>query len=136
MDALFRFPEAARHSPDVERWFLIQSPGLGDRAERWFNRLRACGPDVRELLHDGWPTACVEDVAFAYTAVHAAHVSLGFFRGAELPDPAGLLQGAGKRMRHVRLKPGEEVDEAALEGLIVAAYEDMKAVSQSATKKP
>jgi hypothetical protein len=126
MDALFRFAEAARHSPEVERWFLTQPPGLGDRAERWFNAMRACGPDVRELLHDGWPTACAGDAAFAYTSVHAAHVNIGFYRGADLPDPAGLLEGSGKRMRHVKLKAGEEVDEEALEALIAAAYEDMK----------
>ena len=127
MDALFRLSGAARHSPEVERWFLTQPPGLGDRAERWFNRLRACGEDVRELLHDGWPTACVEDAAFAYTSVHATHVNVGFYRGAELPDPERLLQGSGKRMRHVKLAAGEEVDEDALEALIAAAYENMKA---------
>ena len=127
MDALFRFPDAIRHSPEVERWFLTRPPGLGDRAERWFNAMRACGPDVRELLHDGWPTACAGDAAFAYTSVHAAHVNIGFYRGADLPDPAGLLEGSGKRMRHVKLKAGEEVDEEALEALIAAAYEDMKA---------
>ena len=127
MDALFRFPDAIRHSLEFERWFLTQPPGLGDRAERWFNRLRACGPDVRELLHDGWPTACVEDAAFAYTSVHATHVNVGFYRGAELPDPAGLLHGSGKRMRHVKLKAGDEIEEEALEALIVAAYDDMKA---------
>jgi hypothetical protein len=127
MDALFRFPAATRHSLEVERWFLTQPPGLGDRAERWFNRMRACGSDVRELLHDGWPTACVEDAAFAYTSVHAEHVNLGFYRGAQLPDPAGLLKGSGKRMRHVKLPAGEEVDEAALEALIATAYRDMKA---------
>jgi hypothetical protein len=126
MDALFRFSAAVRRSHEVERWFLTQSPGLGDRAERWFNRMRACGRDVRELLHDGWPTVCVEDSAFAYVSVHAAHVNLGFYRGADLPDPDGLLQGSGKRMRHVKLPAGEEVDEEALEALIVAAYEDMK----------
>ena len=127
MDALFRFPGAARHSLEVERWFLTQSPGLGDRAERWFNRMRACGSDVHELLHDGHPTACAKDAAFGYTSVHAAHVNVGFYRGAELPDPAGLLQGTGKRMRHVKLRPGEAIDEHALEQLIEAAYRDMKA---------
>ena len=132
MDALFRFPDAARLAPDVERWFLTQPPGLGDRAEYWFGRMRACGSDVRELLHDGYPTACVEDAAFAYTSVHATHVNVGFYRGAELPDPAGLLQGSGKRMRHVRLTAGEEVDEPALEALIAAAYEDMKARLEAA----
>jgi len=132
MDALFRFPSAIRHSLEVERWFLTQPPGLGDRAERWFNRLRACGEDVHELLHDGCPTACAGDAAFAYTAVHATHVTIGFYRGADLPDPAGLLQGSGKRMRHVKLAAGEEVDEDALEALIVAAYADMKARLEAA----
>ena len=127
MDALFRFAAAERHSPEVERWFLTQLPGLGDRAERWFNRIRACGEDVRELIHDGWPTACVDDAAFAYTSVHAAHVNVGLYRGAELDDPAALLQGSGKRMRHVKLAAGEEIDEDALGALIVAAYDDMKA---------
>jgi hypothetical protein len=127
MDGLFRFPNAIRHSPEVERWFLTQPPGLGDIAERWFERIRKCGPDVTELLHDGWPTACLVDAAFAYTAVHAAHVNVGFYRGSELPDPAGLLEGSGKRMRHVKLKPGEEIDEMALEALIEAACANMKA---------
>jgi hypothetical protein len=127
MDGLFRFPNAIRHSPEVERWFLTQPPGLGDIAERWFEQIRKCGPDETELLHDGWPTACLVDAAFAYTAVHAAHVNVGFFRGSELPDPAGLLEGSGKRMRHVKLKPGEEIDEMALEALIEAACANMKA---------
>jgi hypothetical protein len=126
MDALFRFPGAVRLSPEVERWFMTQPPGLGDRAERWFNVMRACGPDVCELLQDGYPTACAEDAAFAYTSVHAAHVNVGFYRGADLPDPAGLLRGSGKRMRHVTLEPGVDVDEDALEQLIEAAYRDMK----------
>ena len=127
MDGLFRFPSAMRHSADVERWFLTQPPGLGDRAQYWFERMRDCGPDVRELLHDGWPTACAGDAAFAYVSVHATHVNVGFYRGADLPDPAGLLQGSGKRMRHVKLPAGEDVDEVALEALIEAAYADMKA---------
>ena len=40
-------------------------------------------------------------------------------------DPAGLLQGAGRRMRHVKLKPGVVVDEPALETLVAAAYDDV-----------
>ena len=126
MDTLFRFPRAIRHSPDVERWFRAQPPGLGERARYWFERMRACGQDVREVLHDGWPAACTEEAAFAYVSVHAAHVNVGFYRGAELPDPARLLQGTGKRMRHVKLRMGEEVDEEALGQLIEAAYADMK----------
>ena len=88
--------------------------------------MRNCGDDVRELLHDGHPTACVTDAAFAYVNAFTAHVNVGFFRGAELADPAGLLEGTGKLMRHVKLRPGGDVDEKALTRLIKTAYTDMQ----------
>ena len=87
--------------------------------------MRRCGTDVRELMHDGVATACVGDAPFAYVGVYSAHVSVGFFHGADLPDPAGLLVGAGRHMRHVKLRPGTATDESALEALISAAYHDV-----------
>lgn len=88
--------------------------------------MRACGDDVRELLHDGQPTACVGDAAFAYVDAFRAHVNVGFFRGAEIADPDGLLEGVGKFMRHVKLGPARDVDTTALRKLIQIAYTDMK----------
>jgi hypothetical protein len=76
-------------------------------------------------MHDGLATACVGDVPFAYVGVFTAHINVGFFHGASLPDRAGLLQGSGRHMRHVKLKPGVVVDESALEALITAAYVDV-----------
>jgi hypothetical protein len=99
---------------------------LGAIAQRWFEVMRACGDDVRELLHDGHPTACVDDAAFGYVNVFTAHVNVGFFRGAEIADPNGLLEGAGKFMRHVKLRPEQDVDAAALKKLIETAYTDME----------
>lgn len=93
----------------------------------WFETLRGLGPDVRELLHDGHPTACVEDAAFAYVDAFSAHVSIGFYQGADLPDPARLLEGAGKRMRHVKLRRGQPIEEDAVRALLAAAYVDMGA---------
>jgi hypothetical protein len=95
-------------------------------AQPWFERMRGCGADVRELLHDGHPTACVGDAAFGYTNAFRAHVNVGFFHGATLDDPAGLLHGDGKRMRHVKLRWGEPVDADALNDLIAAAYRDIR----------
>lgn len=94
--------------------------------ETWFERMRGCGADVCELLHDGCPTACAGDAAFGYVNAFKAHASVGFFLGASLADPNGLLEGTGKRMRHVKLRPGEDVDEAALADLIAAAYADIR----------
>ena len=126
MDDRFRFPNAVRRDPAVEAWFLEPDHEVRRIAEPWFEEMRGCGPDVRELLHEGHPTACVRDAAFAYVDAFRAHVNVGFFQGAALVDPAGLLQGAGKRMRHVKFGWGEPVDARALNALIAAAYRDMR----------
>jgi hypothetical protein len=124
---LFRLPGAVRRDPAVAHWFADGPIELRSLAQRWFARARQCGDDVRELLHDGCPVACVEDAAFAYVNAFKHHVNLGFFCGALLEDPTGLLEGSGKRMRHVKLAPGRERDVGALAALIDAAYRDIKA---------
>ena len=126
-DAIFRLPGAAKRGPAVEAWLDAQPRALGSIARRWFREMRRCGPDVRELIHDGCPVACVGDAAFAYVNVFRAHASIGFFHGAELADPAGLLEGTGKRMRHVKLRPTTGVRSDAVLTLIGAAYTDVKA---------
>jgi hypothetical protein len=103
-----------------------QKGELGKIAKHWFEVIRRCGSDVREVLHDGHPTACVADAAFAYVDTFKAHVNVGFFCGAELADPKGMLEGSGKRMRHVKIRPGSALDAVALSNLISAAYSDMK----------
>jgi len=132
MSQLFRLPGAVRRNPDVDAWFAMPDHELRRMAEPWFARMRDCGADVRDILADGHPTACVEDAAFAYVDAFSAHVNVGFFYGATLGDPAGLLQGAGKRMRHVKLRWGEPVDAAALNDLIAAAYRDIRSRLASA----
>jgi hypothetical protein len=99
---------------------------LRQLARTWFEQMRGCGADVRELLHDGHPTACVGDAAFAYVNAFRAHVNVGFFHGAMLDDPAGLLEGTGKRMRHVKLRPAQQVSAGALRELLAAAYRDIR----------
>ncbi|MDB5451429.1 MAG: hypothetical protein JWO33_7 [Caulobacteraceae bacterium] len=125
MSELFRLPSAVRRDPHVEAWFADPDDVLRRMALPWFELMRGCGADVRELLHDGCPTACVDEAAFGYVGAFSAHVNVGFFHGAELDDPAGLLEGSGKRMRHVKLRWGRPVDAAALGGLISAAYQDI-----------
>ncbi|WP_293503907.1 DUF1801 domain-containing protein [Roseateles sp.] len=121
-----RFPAAVGRDVAVQQWLDAGEGELAALARTWFAALRRSGTDVTELLHDGMPTACVGDAAFAYVNTFKAHVNVGFFCGAELPDPAVLLQGTGKFMRHVKLRPGTPVDAAALQALIDAAYADVK----------
>jgi hypothetical protein len=124
---LFRLNGAVERDPAIDAWMKEHAGELGAIAQQWFEVMRECGDEGRELLHDGCPTACLGDAAFAYVNVFTSHVNVGFFQGAALPDPARLLQGAGKFMRHVKLRPGTTTNSAALGRLIEAAYSDIKA---------
>jgi hypothetical protein len=123
---ILRFSGAVRRDPAVDAWLGDHAHEGGRIAREWFARMRACGDDVRELVHDGCPVACVDDAPFGYVNVFRAHVNVGFFQGADLDDPAGLLEGTGKRMRHVKVKPGAAVDATALGALVDAAYADIR----------
>jgi hypothetical protein len=123
---LLRFDGAVERDPAIDGWMREHAGELGDIAHRWFEVMRKCGDEVRELVHDGCPVACLGDAPFGYVNVFTSHVNVGFFHGATLPDPARLLQGNGKFMRHVKLRPGMSVDDEALRRLIEAAYADIK----------
>jgi hypothetical protein len=126
MSNVLRFPGGLKRDPAIEVW-MDEHGDLGSIAQRWFEVMRGCGSDVRELLHDGHPTACIGDAAFGYVNAFRDHVNVGFFRGATLADPAGLLEGTGKYMRHVKLWPDHDTDATALKNLIEISYADMKA---------
>ena len=124
---LLRFDGAVERDPAIEAWLDERAGPLGAIARDWFEAMRHCGDEVRELLHDGCPVACLGDAPFAYVNVFTAHVNVGFFHGASLPDPDRLLEGAGRFMRHVKLRPGTATNSAALSRLIEAAYSDIQA---------
>ncbi len=126
MSSFLRFNGAVRHQPLIDQWFDARQHGLGAIAREWFAEMRGCGADVTELLHDGHPTACVEDAAFGYVNVFTSHVNIGFFHGATLDDPAQMLQGTGRFMRHVKAMPEQRPDQAPLRALVRAAYLDIK----------
>jgi hypothetical protein len=127
---LLRFNGAVERDTAIDTWMnqKMKSPSrpLGIIAQQWFEVMRGCGDEVRELMHDGCPVACLGDVPFGYVNVFTAHVNVGFFQGASLPDPANLLQGNGRFMRHVKLRPGTVTNADALNTLIYAAYADIK----------
>jgi hypothetical protein len=124
---LLRFDGTVERDPAIDVWMEEHEGELGEIAREWFEVMRRCGDEVREVLHDGCPVACLGDVPFGYVNVFTSHVNVGFFHGAALPDPSGLLQGTGKFMRHVKLRPGTGTDAASLRRLIETAYSDIKA---------
>ena len=123
---ILRLNNTKQHDPAIDAWMKNNSGDLGAIARQWFEVMRNCGDEVREILHDGCPTVCLGDAPFAYVNAFTEHVNVGFFQGAALPDPARLLEGNGKRMRHVKLRLGAATDSASLRKLIEAAYADIK----------
>jgi len=126
MNAILRFDGAVKRDPAIDVWLSGQQPALGAIAKKWFARLRVCGDDVLELMHDGCPVVCFRDAPFAYVNVFKDHVNVGFFLGAELEDARRMLQGTSKRMRHVKVRPDAPLSAAALGSLIDAAYADIQ----------
>jgi hypothetical protein len=124
---LLRFNGAVERDLAIDAWMKEHPGQLGAIAYHWFEVMRKCGDEVRELLHDGCPVACLGDAPFAYVNVFTSHVNVGFFHGAALPDPARLLQGTGKFMRHVKLRPGTATCAASVSKLIETAFSDIKA---------
>ena len=123
---MLTFLGSTDNDPKIMEWIADHQNEQGKIAAHWFKLVRQSGNDVTELLHDGYLTACIGDFPFAYVGAFKSHVNVGFFYGAELPDPASLLEGTGKRMRHVKIKPGKELDSSALETLISKAYLDIQ----------
>ena len=125
--AILRFDGTVARDPAIESWLAEREGGpLGVLARRWFEIMRACGDEVREVLHDGCPVACLGDAPFAYVNVLQRHMNVGFFHGASLADPKRMLEGTGRFMRHVKLRADTQVDEEALRALIAAAWEDIQ----------
>jgi hypothetical protein len=60
--------------------------------------------------------------AYAYLLPHKNWINIGFLQGVNLPDPGGLLEGSGKKMRHVKIRSREDVDNPDLLKLIESAF--------------
>ncbi|CAN5781870.1 hypothetical protein BH23PSE1_BH23PSE1_19240 [soil metagenome] len=73
----------------------------------------------------GWGGARMSE-AYAYAMAHKSHVNLGFFQGIHLPDPAGLLEGTGKVLRHVKIETPEDARRPAILDLLSAARDERR----------
>ena len=124
---MLTFSGAQSDDPRVQEWIADHTGETGTLAAAWFRKIRQLGPDVKELVHDGLLTACIDEYPFAYAGAYKHHASVGFFYGAALADPARMLEGSGKLMRHVKLKPDSDIEHPALQALIVEAYADIQA---------
>ena len=95
-------------------------------------RITAMHPDHIEIV---WPRLKIASYGigpkkmsehYAYIAPQAKHVNLGFYQGAVLKDPTGLLVGAGKNLRHVKIRSLSEVSKPELGDLLKASLEERR----------
>jgi len=126
LEKLLRYSGKDLQDLTMDAWLKDKTPALRSIATRWFDVIKNCGDDVQGIFHDGYPIACVENAPFAYVNAFSAHVNVGFFYGADLYDKSGILEGTGKRMRHIKIKPGLILDEREIKILIKTSYADIK----------
>jgi len=78
--------------------------------------------DIVEELKWGQPCYSCKRL-FCYLASAKSHVTIGFQHGSQLADPAKLLEGTGKDMRHVKIVPGEDINKEAISTLVDEALQ-------------
>jgi len=89
-------------------------------------------PDARESIK--WAQPVYESNGpFAYIKAFKKAVNFGFWRGVDLEDPAGVLQGSGEKMRHMKLSTLKDIDETVLAALTAQAA-DLNALKGDPTK--
>ena len=99
---LFRLNGAVERDPAIDGWMKEHAGELGAIAQKWLEVMRKCGDEVRELLHDGCPVACLGDAPFGYVKVFTSHVNVGFFHGGGTAWGHGLLCLCQECCNHTR----------------------------------
>lgn len=111
---------------DVEKLLGNYNREVREVALKVCDVIRGVAPDAKEKVYTGWRI-----IAFSYgpgmkgqfcaIGPHRAHVNVYFMRGTELVDPGNLLEGTGKKMRHVKVRTTTDAQGKGLKGLIKAA---------------
>lgn len=117
-------------SDGVEAFLQKLEPGVREIAAALRTEIRSLLPDAVEKTHGGWKIVGYSvDGSMGTTicaiAPHPSHVNLQFFHGTDLEghDPEGLLEGTGKRARHVKLLAAEDARRPAVTALVRRAGE-------------
>ncbi len=103
-------------------------PAVAEIARKALTKLRKRLPFATEMVYDNYnalacgfgPNERVSDVIFSIAA-YPKHVNFFFLQGAMLPDPDGLLQGEGSRVRHIRLEDEKTLDRADVKAMMATA---------------
>ena len=110
----------------------MTSPDLRLVCESLRNLVSFLHPDFLQVV---WPRQRIVSFGvgpkkatqhYAYISVHASHVNLGFYHGASLTDPDNLLEGAGKSLRHIKIRDLAAAIRPQISKLLLQAIADRK----------
>jgi len=105
----------------IDAYVQQRNPGLKEVVAAVRRLVKKTVPAAAEAVNP-WGVPVFEvNGTLCFLMVGKQHVSLGFAQGTSLPDPAGLLEGTGKNIRHVKLKTADQVRNPHLENLIIEA---------------
>ena len=106
-----------------EDWLEGVEPRLRPLATELRRMFLEAAPDLRESIK--WGNPCFEKKlrVFYIASQGDRYVTLGLWQGAMIPNPEGLIEGTGKRMRHVKIRSAEELEEPAVGRIIRQAVE-------------
>ncbi|MGA8576537.1 MAG: DUF1801 domain-containing protein [Candidatus Cybelea sp.] len=106
------------------------SPEIAKRARAALATMRKQLPGAFELVYDnayalvvGFGPSERPSAALFSIAVYPQKISLCFLYGVDLPDPEGLLQGSGNRVRHIRIEDEKTLEKRSVRALMKAAIE-------------
>lgn len=98
-----------------------KQPALGEVAQALRRLMKNTVPGTSESVN-AWKIPTFESNGpMCMFSIGKNHVTFNFLRGTSLPDPAKLLEGTGRNLRHVKLRTIEDLREPALKRLIQAA---------------
>ena len=111
---------------EVEDLLASCSGEVREVAERLRALIKEVVPDAQERVHGGWQViaySCAPGMQgeFCAQSPQRTRINLEFYRGVDLPDPQHLLDGTGKKMRHVKVATAADAERPGLRELIGSA---------------
>ncbi len=104
----------------VEAYLAKIDPDMATLVQALRPLIKAAAPEAAEVVKWAQPVYEING-PFAYIRAFTKYVSLGFWRGATLPSGAGILEGDGDRMRHLKLRSAADIKPDLISALVQEA---------------
>ena len=118
--------------PTFSELLALATDDLKPIAERLRALVLELDPDAHEVVRLGDKATTIGvgpkkmSEGYVYILPYKNWVNLGFYKGADLPDSSGILEGTGKKLRHIKMRTIADAERPAARSLIAAALAERK----------